>query len=300
MHTACLPRPVARTESGSDLCWDRVARSFGTDRQGGLAEMARETEAIQGAQSLHRSLHLLRLVSSRATDGIRIADLCRQSGMARTTVHRMLQALQSEGLIEQDPDNDRYFLGREAWLLGVAAESRVQLSPVAHATLASLSEASGDISLFLLRTGAKAVCIAREEGSYPVRTHTAQVGGRYPLGVGGGSLAILAACDDAEIEWLLEVNEDELRRNHPDFTPDSLRALIVETRTQGYAINPGRVYPESWGVAVPFFDPQKICRGAISIAGVPNRIRPRIRDIVKLLKAEVPKLERGLYGKARP
>lgn len=259
--------------------------------------MTSTTEKTSGAQSLHRSIGLLRLVSSHASDGIRLVDLCKQSGMARTTVHRMLMALQNEGLVEQDPENDRFYLGREAWLLGVAAESRIQFSSVAKATLSSLSQASGDISLFLIRTGAEAVCIARDEGSYPVRTHTAQVGGRYPLGVGGGSLAILSACNDDEIDWLLDINAAELKRNHPAFTPEILRELVAETRAQGYAVNPGRVYPESWGVGVPFFDPQGICRGSISLAGVPARIEPRIDEVVGILKAEVPRLERTIYSR---
>ncbi|WP_171060922.1 IclR family transcriptional regulator [Poseidonocella sp. HB161398] len=258
--------------------------------------MTNNPETTSGARSLHRSIGLLRLVSAHAAEGIRLAEICKRSGMARTTVYRMLQALQNEGLVEQDAGNDRYYLGREAYLLGVAAESRFGLTDVAKATLASLSRISGDISLFLIRTGTHAVCIAREEGSYPVRTHTAQVGGRYPLGVGGGSLAILSACSDAEIDWILERNAEELARDHPGFPPAFLRELVAETRAQGYAVNPGRVYAESWGVGIPYFDPQGICRGSISLAGIPARIEPRIKEVVSVLKAELPHLQKRLYG----
>ena len=80
--------------------------------------MSKPIEATAGAQSLHKSLGLLRLVSSHSRDGIRLVDLCRASGITRPTAHRMLQALQVEGLIEQDPKTDRYHLGREAYLLG--------------------------------------------------------------------------------------------------------------------------------------------------------------------------------------
>jgi len=259
--------------------------------------MSTTSETTSGARSLHRSIGLLRMVAAHAAGGIRLVELCKLSGMARTTVYRMLMALQNEGLVEQDPDNDRFYLGREAWLLGLAAESRFEMSGIAKATLSALSQASGDISLFLVRTGAHAVCIAREEGSYPVRTHTAQVGGRYPLGVGGGSLAILAACPDDEVDWLLDLNAEELRRDHPHFTPEILRELVAETRAQGYAINPGRVYPESWGIGLPFFDPQGVCRGSISLAGVPARIEPRIDEVVGILKGQLPRLEKHIYGR---
>lgn len=258
--------------------------------------MSKPIEATAGAQSLHKSLGLLRLVSSHSRDGIRLVDLCRASGITRPTAHRMLQALQVEGLIEQDPKTDRYHLGREAYLLGVAAESRYGMSSVVDATLGQLTAVSGDIALFLVRHGTHAVCIGREEGSYRVRTHTAQVGDRHPLGVGGGSLAILATCPDAEIDWILERNAEELSREHPEFTPAFLRELVAQTRAQGYAVNPGRVFAESWGVAVAFSTPQGVCQGAVSLAGVPNRIKPRIPAVVEVLKAEVPRLEARLYG----
>lgn len=258
--------------------------------------MGTTTETTSGAQSLHRSISLLRIVAGHAVEGIRLVDLCKRSGMARTTVHRMLQALQSEGLIEQDPHSDRFHLGREAYLLGVAAESRFGLTTVATATLSALSAISGDISLFLVRSGTHAVCIAREEGTYPVRTHTAQKGDRYPLGVGGGSLAILAACSDAEIDWILDRNAAELERDYPALSPDVLRGFVADTRAQGFAVNPGRVYPQSWGVGLPFYDPQGNCRGSISLAGVRERIEPRFDEVVGILAAEVPRLQKRLYS----
>ena len=62
---------------------------------------------------------------------------------------------------------------------------------------------SGDTSFLSVRRDAFAVCLHREEGAYPIRTHALEVGDRHPLGVGGGSLAILATLSDAEIERVL-------------------------------------------------------------------------------------------------
>ena len=262
--------------------------------------MSTPIEATAGAQSLHKSLGLLRLVSGHSRDGIRLVDLCRASGITRPTAHRMLQALQVEGLIEQDPKTDRYYLGRAAYLLGVAAESRFGMTPVVYATLEQLTAASCDIALFVERHGTHSVCIGREEGSYRVRTHTAQVGDRHPLGVGGASLAILATCSDAEIDWILDRNAAELEQDYPTFTPTFLRELVAQTRAQGYAVNPGRVFSESWGVGVAFRTPQGVCQGAVSLAGIPSRIEPRIPDVVAILKAEVPRLEARLYGDVKP
>ena len=53
-----------------------------------------------------------------------------------------------------------------------------------------------DSSFLSVRRDNYAVCLYREEGTYPVRTHALQAGLQHPLGVGAGSLAMLSALPD--------------------------------------------------------------------------------------------------------
>src|SRR5205823_7557803 len=149
--------------------------------------------------------------------------------------------------------------------------------------------------LLMIRRGTHSVCVAREEGTYPIRTHMAYPGHRTPLGVGGASLAILAALPDEEVEWTLRRNGAEIDQ-YPGYSIPAIRQFVRETRERGFAINPGRVIPESWAVAVAFVRPDGSCDGALSLAGVGSRIEPRISFIVDLLVAEVRQLTDRLYG----
>ena len=114
-----------------------------------------------------------------------------------------LLALMRSRLVEQEPVSRRYHLGEEAFVLGVLASRRYGLLDVAMESLIAQSARSGDTSFLSVRRDAFAVCLHREEGAYPIRTHALEVGDRHPLGVGGGSLAILATLPDAEIERVL-------------------------------------------------------------------------------------------------
>ena len=58
-----------------------------------------------GAQALDRALGILRLVGSRSKDGVRLADIVSQSNLAKPTVHRMLKALERNGVIEQSAED---------------------------------------------------------------------------------------------------------------------------------------------------------------------------------------------------
>lgn len=102
----------------------------------------------------------------------------------------------------------------------------------------------------IVRRGSSAVCLYREEGSYPVRTHALQAGQEHPLGVGAGSLAILAALQDEEIEMILAENEPLLVERYPRFHPPHLRGYVAATREVGFSLNPGLIVPNSWGVGV--------------------------------------------------
>ena len=63
-------------------------------------------------------------------------------------------------------------------------------------SLRNLSEITMDTSFVSVKRGNYAVCLHREEGTYPVRTHALQAGNQHPLGIGAGSLAMLSALDD--------------------------------------------------------------------------------------------------------
>lgn len=238
---------------------------------------------LAGAQSLARSIQLLRLVAGNSRDGLRLVDATRQSGLTRSTAHRLMQALEHEGLIEQDPETERYYLGVEAYVLGLAAEERFGLVEASLPSVVKLAELSGDTCLLQIRRGDDSVCVARDEGSFPVRTHTAHPGDRHPLGIGAGGLAMLSTLPDDEIQRVVGRRTSTLQDRYR-ISPDLIYQAVEETRRQGYALNPGRVFPESWAVGVPLIDRRGRCRASLALAGIRPRIEsPRAENLARML-----------------
>ena len=77
-------------------------------------------------------------------------------------------------LIEQDAASRRYRLGQEVYVLGTLAARRHGLLEQAAESLRRLSGATGDTSFVSARHGDFVLCLHREEGSHPVRTHALQ------------------------------------------------------------------------------------------------------------------------------
>jgi DNA-binding IclR family transcriptional regulator len=247
-------------------------------------------ELIAGAQVVARAVQLLKLVSERG-GGRSVCELVAKSGFTRPTTYRLLSALQSSGLIEQDAATKRWYLGPESYVLGTLAARRFNIERLARDFLMRLANETGESAFLSIRRGSQCVCLLREEGTYPIRTHVLQPGDRFPLGVGSAGLAILAASGDAEITTLLEANRDELARRYPSFSTKLIKQFVVETREAGYAINRGLLLTGSWGLAAVVRDNSGEPIGALSITAIEARLKGRRQiEIGRLLIVEAERL----------
>jgi DNA-binding IclR family transcriptional regulator len=260
-------------------------------------------EPVTGTQSVERALTLLSLVGRGGDDGVTLATIVAASGLEKPTARRLLVALIRARLIEQDPGTRRYRLGQEVYVLGTLAARRHGLLEQAAESLRRLSGITGDASFVSARHGDFVLCLHREEGSHPVRTHALQTGHQHPLGVGAGSLALLAALPEAEREAAI-LRLAGAYAAYPGYSVEIVRADVARTLEAGYALNPGRVVPSSWGVGVPLRFPDGRAAGALSIAAIDARMQPeRQRELAALLHAEARVVEARIarqFGPAGP
>lgn len=247
---------------------------------------------LSGSQSVDRALGLLSLIGREPADGLPLGEIVAGSGLNKPTTRRLLLALMRAGLVEQEPQTRRYCLGEEAFVLGVLAARRHGLPELAMDSLRRLSSETQDTSFLTVRRENYAICLHREEGTYPVRTHALQAGDQHPLGVGAGSLAILAALPDADVDRVVAANAAALLARYPGFAPDAMRADVAATRGRGFSLNPGRLVASSWGVGRAFHYPDGRVAGALSLAAIDSRMAPaRQVELAALLTREVARLE---------
>ncbi len=213
---------------------------------------ARDADPVGGAQSIFRVLRILKYVGAAPARGVGLTDVARDLGLTPPTAHRMLSALLQEGFLALNPKLKTYSLGRESYILGLAAESRHGIKAIAESAVLRLAESTGDTSFLSVRSGHEAVCVDRKTGDFPIKILTLEVGHRRPLGVGAGSLALLAFLPNDDIERVLARYDASAAPDLPSTA--MLREDIAAARKQGYALNPGRIIPDMLGVGVPVYD----------------------------------------------
>lgn len=262
---------------------------------------AGDDPSIGGTQSIERAIALLLMVGRAGTAGARLSDLVLQSGLPKPTARRVLLALVRSGLLDQDEVSRRYHIGPEAFILGTLASARFGIHALSLDGLARLARETGDTVFLSVPRDTYSVCLHREEGPFPLRTHVLQAGDRHPLGIGAGSLALLSALADGEVERIIAANADVLAQSYPAYSSERLRQLVADTRARGYAFNPGLVMAGSWGIGVPVLDPDGRAAGALSIAAVESRLpESRHPELVPLLKRESALLTQALSHPVSP
>lgn len=241
---------------------------------------------------------VLRAVSAHEPGGTTTSAVGRAAGLARPTAHRLLTSLLAEGLVDRD-DGGRWVLGPELYLLGSAASARYDVTSVAQPVVRRLSVATGESAFFSARRGDETVCLVREDGSFPIRSHVLYEGIRFPLGVASAGLAILAYLPDREVDEFL-ARADLTTAYGETHAADEVRARITQTRSVGWAVNPGLLVEGSWGMGAAVFDAGGRPQWALSLTGIERRFdEARRRELGALLLREAHELTRTLASSHR-
>lgn len=244
-----------------------------------------------GAQNMRRSLQVLRVLGAHHEAGLTVNEVVALTQLERSTAHRLLTCLVEEQFAERDPGTRLYRLGLEAMRLGFASLKRAPLVATYQPVLQRLARISEDTVFLLARQGDYTVCLAREDGAFPVKIFSTRVGDIRPLGIGVGGLALLAAAPDAEIA--------RIRLQHsPDFDAAGLSLTqigkaIARTRRNGYAELIDTVTQGVAGVGAVIPD-AAASFAAISIAAIKPRMSTSRRAelgglLLETLSAKAPK-----------
>lgn len=222
-----------------------------------------------GAQVVGRIGALLRALS--AEEGPHTTSrLAEATSLTRPTAHRLLTALADEGFVDRDAGRGTWMLGPELYVMGALAADRYDITELARDAVREVARATGESAFLSARRGDESVCLLREEGAFPLRSHVLHEGIRFPLGVASAGLAILAMLPEPERESYLR-RVDLAPTWGASHSAAALRERLTAARSVGYVVNPGLIVEGSWGMAAAIFDAQGRPAWALSATGVESR-----------------------------
>jgi DNA-binding IclR family transcriptional regulator len=226
--------------------------------------------AASTTQSLDRAIVLLEIVASHALQGITLGDAAMQAGLPKPTAHRLLTGLKNAELIDYSAHARLFYPAFRLFQLGQLTGRRFGVVHLVRPVLRQLALATHDTVYLTLRTGDSLLCIAREQGEFPIKILTLAEGDVRPLGLGSNGIAWLAAQSDQECERLLQTNRKTLTA-FPAFSEDKLRRYIVSARRDGYAFSRGFMMPEMSAIAMCINGSDGKVIATVSVAALTSR-----------------------------
>jgi DNA-binding IclR family transcriptional regulator len=235
-------------------------------------------------------LAIVRALAACAETGLGVSQLSQQLGLSPATTHRLLQQLVGEGLVTQGQPGRLYRLSIDFFALAARAGDSGGLRALCRPALLRLGAALGDSVFLLVRSGFDAVCLDRWEGPFPIRSFTGDIGGRVPLGIGQGAMAILAHLPAAEQDEVMRFNLPRVRQLGA-LDEVYLRTEAAKARAQGYANANAGVIEGMSGAAVPVFDCNARVVAALSVGTLTHRLNAeRLPVVITLLQREAQAL----------
>ncbi|MEZ4515502.1 MAG: IclR family transcriptional regulator [Chloroflexota bacterium] len=244
-----------------------------------------DKEAYPGTQSVQRAISLL-----KAFDDVNpawgLSDLSREMGLNKTTVFRLMSALEQEGMVARAQDGESYILGPEIVVMGGRALRSNNLRTVARPELELLAEGTNETASLEILSEREMLVIDEIVGGH-LMSGVPSLGSRWPLHASSTGLAMLAFLPDETADTLLPSSLVPVTLstaiNHAD-----LRRELAATQARGYSIADETLEVGLIAIAAPVYNHDGQVVATVSVAGPKVRITP----------ARVPEIGRQLLDAA--
>lgn len=249
-------------------------------------------EAYPGAQAISRAIALLKAFDDGHPEWS-LSELSEQAGLNKTTTHRLLAALESDGLIARNPISGGYRLGLELVALGGAALRATELHAIARPEMERLAqEAGAAVSLEVLNRGQ--VLVLDEVANRGPAGAPRDMGMRLPLHATSTGKLLLAHRPAVEIDSYLQTPLPALTPQTVT-EPAQLQVALAQIRRQGYAITHGELEVGFSAIAAPIHDYTNNMIAAISIGGPQIWLtEERLPTLIALLQVAARTISRQL------
>ncbi|MGW7023917.1 IclR family transcriptional regulator [Streptomyces decoyicus] len=219
-------------------------------------------------QSVDRAVSVLEILAKLGEAGV--TEISEELGVHKSTAFRILGVLENRGLVEQERDRGKYYLGAGVLRLAGAAAIRLDISQEGQPVCRALAEDTGETANIAVLDGDAAVNIMQARGSAAVTAYN-WLGRRTPLHATASGKVLLAHLPKERRETLVT-------RKLPRFTENTLttaagvRQQLTAVLADGYACTSEELEIGLNAVAAPVRAHDGAVIGALGVSGPAYRM----------------------------
>ena len=213
--------------------------------------------AYNPVRALERGLAVLRMVNAR--DGLRTSDIAQLTGIARPTVHRLLETLAAQGYVVQSPSGGEWHPTLECNLLSSGFLDKAWVGQIAMPEMVRLGrEVLWPLDLVTHHGDAMQIRESTHKTS-PFSFDVGMIGTLLPILHTAGGHVHLAFCPDDEREVILDL----LRRSDkPEHAlardPRMVQSILDRTRAHGFGIRTEGYKAHTQSISFPIWQGDRL------------------------------------------
>jgi DNA-binding IclR family transcriptional regulator len=242
-------------------------------------------------QSVDRALTVMEILATLGQAGV--TEIAAELGVHKSTVSRLISALEARGYVEQLADRGKYRLGFAVARLARASSGQLDLVKQSQAACDALASESGETTNLAVLDDDRIVNIAEAIGSAGIALRT-WVGQSCPAHATSSGKVLLAGLSGSDLQERLATRLESFT----DTTVTSRSALEIElasVRENGWASVREELEVGLNAVAAPVYDADAQVVAALSVSGPSYRLgEDEIGAIAKLTIAAAESVSRRL------
>ncbi|MEN3792374.1 HTH-type transcriptional regulator BhcR [Fulvimarina sp. MAC3] len=228
-----------------------------------------DTSEENTLKSLDRALEIFEYLSAHS--GQTLSALAKELGQAPATVYRVLLTLEKRRLAEFTPDDQRWHIGSNAYVVGARYLRRTSLVERARPIMRRLMEASGETANLGIVQDFSVLFVSQVETHASIRAFFPP-GTVSPLHASGIGKALLAEMPRERLDRVIAKNGLASFTAKSLTTRQALMADLERTRARGHAIDDEERTDGMRCVAAAIFDVHEEAAAGISVSGPITRM----------------------------
>ncbi|WP_170335993.1 IclR family transcriptional regulator [Ruegeria arenilitoris] len=224
------------------------------------------TDASQRETQIPTNLRLLLILEEVARRGVPVkpAELVDTLGLAKPTIHRLLQTAEAEGFLQRDLDGRSYGPGPRLRQLSVNTMSAEHLRTARLAILRGIADEVGETCNLAIPDREGMIYLDRVETKWPLRIQL-PIGTQVPFHCTASGKMYLSTLRQKTLDGYLSARKLLPQTDHTLTRPKALRDEITLISQNGYSTDNEEFMLGMSAIAVPIIDANKRLVATLSV-----------------------------------
>lgn len=219
-----------------------------------------------------------------------ISEIQEELDLPKSTIFRILNALEKADFIEKNQDTHRYALGFNLFRLGSIVQNQMDFRSVAVPVMNRVVKETEETVELNIIDGLSRICVEKVDSPLDVRNFI-RVGERKPLDKGASGKVLLAFLAEAEQQRVI----GELSALDDSLDTEALRKQLEAIKKDGWCVTRGERVVGSFAVSAPVFGLDGKMMASLTIAGPIQRLAEgRENELIAAIKGGAEALSNRL------